>query len=157
LTESPTIRWATLHDVDTLVDFNQRLAHETEEMTLDAPTLRRGIERLLADPRRGRYLVAQRADRVVGQLMHTFEWSDWRDGEIWWIQSVYVHADYRSQGIYRQLHDRLRQLAIESKQVVGIRLYVEVSNHRAAQVYQRLGMGKAPYHVMQEIFTHTGK
>jgi GNAT superfamily N-acetyltransferase len=152
------IRWASARDIDTIVDFNQRLAHETEEMSLDSTTLRRGVERLLAEPsRRGRYLVAERADEVVGQLMHTYEWSDWRDGEIWWIQSVYVRADHRGVGIYRQLHQYLRQLAIDSAGVVGIRLYVENENRSAAEVYRRLGMVDAPYRVMQEIFSNGGR
>jgi ribosomal protein S18 acetylase RimI-like enzyme len=151
------IRWAEPRDIDSLAEFNRRLADETEEMSLDLDTLRRGIGRLLDDPRRGRYLVAERAGTIVGQLMHTYEWSDWRDGDIWWIQSVYVDASHRSQGIYRRLHEHLRQQAINDGEVVGIRLYVENDNHRAADVYKRLGMASAPYRVMQEIFTPAGR
>ncbi len=152
-----TVRWAEPRDIDAIAEFNRRLADETEDMPLDLDTLRRGIGRLLDDPRRGRYLVAERGGRIVGQLMHTYEWSDWRDGDIWWIQSVYVDASHRSQGIYRMLHERLRQLAIEDGEVVGIRLYVENDNHRAAAVYEKLGMASAPYRVMQEIFTPAGR
>lgn len=87
---SVAIRWANDGDVPRLVEFNARLAAETEGMTLDPATLERGIRRLLADDRKGRYLVAEHQGEIVGQLMHTYEWSDWRDGDIWWIQSVYV-------------------------------------------------------------------
>ncbi len=151
------IRWAQTHDIDSIAEFNRRLANETEDMPLDLDTLRRGIGRLLEDPRRGRYLVAEHEGRIVGQLMHTYEWSDWRDGDIWWIQSVYVDASHRSQGIYRMLHEHLRQQAMKNGEVVGIRLYVENDNHQAAAVYQKLGMASAPYRVMQEIFTPAGR
>jgi GNAT superfamily N-acetyltransferase len=149
---SVAIRWANDGDVPRLVEFNARLAAETEGMTLDPATLERGIRRLLADDRKGRYLVAEHQGEIVGQLMHTYEWSDWRDGDIWWIQSVYVAEPYRRFGIYRRLHDHLREQARQNGQVVGIRLYVENDNHRAAEVYRQLGMVDAPYRVMQEIF-----
>src|SRR5687767_2743552 len=105
------IRDATLADAATIADFNQRLAMETEDKRLDDATLRRGVQRLLADGTRGRYFVACRDGQIVGQLMITYEWSDWRDGQIWWLQSVYVVSECRRQGVFRQLHEHARRLA----------------------------------------------
>ena len=90
-----TIRDATIDDADTIAEFNCRLALESEDKSLDPETVRAGVKALLSAARRGRYFVACRSDgMIVGQLMHTFEWSDWRNGDIWWLQSVYVHADF---------------------------------------------------------------
>ena len=145
------IRPATLADLETIVDFNVRLAAETEDTELDPGTVRQGVRGLLADGARGAYHVACQGG-IIGQMMHTREWSDWRNGDIWWIQSVYVHADYRRQGVCRALYAHLRARAASDPRVVGLRLYVEHENARAQAAYAALGMRQGGYLVMQDLF-----
>ena len=145
------IRGATVADVETITEFNACLAQETEDMSLDRPTLRRGVEALVSDATRGSYYLAC-TDRVVGQIMHTREWSDWRNGDIWWIQSVYVHPHHRRRGVFRSLYQHLRTLAESDPGVVGLRLYVERQNTPARDTYKGLGMSEARYLVMQHLF-----
>src|SRR3954452_8892223 len=108
---APLIRDATPADAATIVDFNARMARETEGLTLDPAVLSRGVRAALADPAKAIYFVAEIDRRVVGQLMITHEWSDWRDGDIWWVQSVYVHPEYRRRGIFRTLYAHARERA----------------------------------------------
>lgn len=137
-------------DAPTLVEFNARMALETEDKTLDRARLTRGVARLLADPALGRYFVAEDQDgALLGQLMITTEWSDWRDGHFWWIQSVFVREDVRGRGIYTALHQHVVTAARRASNVVGIRLYVEPHNARAQRTYARLGMTKT-YDVMEQ-------
>ena len=145
------IRRASSHDVDVIVDFNCRLAEETESKQLDEETVAHGVAALIDDDRKGLYFVACHDGQVVGQLMHTYEWSDWRNGDIWWIQSVYVHPDFRRQGVYRQLYQHLVTLSEADNDVAGIRLYVEVENDRAQRTYESLGMSKPGYLVMESL------
>lgn len=157
------IRRATLADLPIIVEFNCRLAEETEGKQLHRPDIEAGVAALLADERKGRYFVAVLNDcglddevhpaerRVVGQLMHTCEWSDWRNGDIWWLQSVYVDADYRRHGVFRALIEHLRREAETDVRVVGLRLYVEEQNIRAQATYARLGLQQAGYVVMQQM------
>jgi len=146
------IRPATAADLDVIIEFNRRLAAETEDTTLDTATLRPGVGTLLDDPSRGRYFVACDGETVVGQIMHTREWSDWRNGDIWWIQSVYVRPDSRRRGVFGALYAHLRAMAETAPGVVGLRLYVEVENRTAQATYARLGMRAAPYRVMEDLF-----
>jgi len=146
------VRSAVPDDWPTIADFNHRLAIETEDTHLDPETLRRGVRALLRDSARGRYFVACRGERIVGQLLHTREWSDWRNGEIWWLQSVYVAAEFRRQGVFRTLYEHVRRQAIAAETVVGLRLYVDHNNGPAHETYQRLGMERAGYFVMEEMF-----
>src|SRR5262245_4814984 len=136
------IRDGRPEDAPTLVDFNARMAQETEGKALDRTLLGRGVERLLKDRALGRYFVAEAPDGIVGQLMITTEWSDWRDGHFWWIQSVYVREDARRRGVYRALHEHVVHEARSAGNVVGIRLYVEPHNTRAQGTYARMGMVK---------------
>lgn len=145
------IRPATLNDLETIVDFNVRLAAETEDTELDRENVRRGVRALLADPAHGAYYVACK-DGIIGQMMHTREWSDWRNGDIWWIQSVYVHPDHRRRGVCRALYAHLRAQAAADPGVVGLRLYVERDNARAQATYAAFGMRPGGYLVMQELF-----
>jgi GNAT superfamily N-acetyltransferase len=145
------IRLAALDDWPVIAEFNMRLAEETEGKRLDADTLGEGVRRLLAQPERGRYFVACQDGRVVGQMMHTFEWSDWRNGEIWWLQSVYVLPEFRQRGVFRALFAHVQDLAHASPDVVGIRLYVEDHNTRAQAAYASLGLERAGYTVMERI------
>lgn len=146
------IRAARLEDLDVLVDFNARLAQETERKTLDLDVLRRGAELAIREPDRLRYWVAEWAGRIVGQAAITREWSDWRSGWVWWLQSVYVHPESRGRGVFRTLHAAIRQEAFESKDVIGLRLYVEVENTPAQETYRALGFQPGGYHVYEELW-----
>ena len=143
------IRLAVSSDWEAITDFNSRLASETEGKTLVAQTLGAGVRALLANPRHGRYLVACIGLRIIGQMMHTREWSDWRNGEIWWVQSVYVDPEFRRCGVFRDLFRAMEQLAEETSQVIGIRLYVEQDNLPAQKAYERLGLVHPGYTVME--------
>ncbi|SIN80598.1 Acetyltransferase (GNAT) family protein [Singulisphaera sp. GP187] len=149
------IRAGVPADRDTIVDFNQRLAGETEGKALDLTVLSAGIRSALADPERLRYWVAQpsAAAPLVGQAAITREWSDWRNGWIWWFQSVYVIPEARGQGVFRALYQQIRAEALALPDVIGLRLYVEQENHRAKQTYLAMGMEASGYHVFEEIWT----
>jgi ribosomal protein S18 acetylase RimI-like enzyme len=147
-----SLRLANSSDAAIIVDFNCRLASETEGKQLDRRTVERGVATLLADPRHGRYFVACDDGRVIGQMMHTYEWSDWRNGQIWWLQSVYVAADYRKRGVFRALFEHVLQTAEADPGVVGVRLYVEEGNESAQAAYHKLGLEEAGYHVMERMF-----
>jgi GNAT superfamily N-acetyltransferase len=112
---------------------------------LDPERLRLGVEAVLRDPARGFYTVAEAESRLVGQMMITYEWSDWRNGTFWWIQSVYVPPEYRKRGVYRRLYEHVLGQAKARTEVCGIRLYVDRHNRAAQQVYERLGMRAASY------------
>ena len=145
------IRPARLEDIETLVQGNLALAEETERLRLDANTLRRGIRALLERQVPGHYLVAELDSRVVGQLLITFEWSDWRNCMVWWIQSVYVAPDVRGTGILRTLYDAVRRDAI-ARGAGGLRLYVDTTNSHAQTVYAAIGMDGGHYRVFEDMF-----
>jgi ribosomal protein S18 acetylase RimI-like enzyme len=151
-----TIRRATPADEAVLTAFNAALAWETEHKRLDEAVLRRGVRAVFADPAKGFYTVAERAGEVVGQVMVTFEWSDWRDGWFWWIQSVYVRADARRGGVFRALFAEVLRRAAADPGVIGLRLYVERDNVKAQETYRGLGMADAPY-FMHEIYPLPGR
>ena len=151
MADSLTIRTATLDDIETIASFNEAMARETEDKALDADTVRAGVEALMRDAARGFYLVAERGDTVVGSLMITTEWSDWRNGDFWWVQSVYVRPEARRQGIYTALYDRIKSMAAEKPSVCGVRLYVEKENAAARATYQALGMKETPYRMYEEM------
>ncbi|MBX9678022.1 MAG: GNAT family N-acetyltransferase [Gemmataceae bacterium] len=142
------IRTASEADLEMIVDFNAALAEESEGKTLDPAKLRPGVAAALADPHKGRYFLAEHGGRVVGQMLITYEWSDWRNGWFWWIQSVYVTLDHRRKGVFRGLFDHVRQLAL-AEGVIGVRLYVEKENTRAHATYQSLGLDWTSYLVME--------
>ncbi len=144
---TPRVRAATGADVDFLVEFNAAMALETEAKTLVPATLRAGVARVLADPARGFYLVAEIDDVVAGCLMITYEWSDWRNGEWWWLQSVYVRPEYRRQCVFHALFDEIEQRVARTPDALGLRLYVERNNRRAQQTYASLGMYEDHYRV----------
>ena len=151
----PRVRDALPGDRTAIVEFNARLARETEGKELDRPVLARGVGAALADPdRRLRYWVAELepGGPVVGQAAISREWSDWRDGWLWWFQSVYVHPEARGKGVFRALHAHVRALALASEDVIGLRLYVEDANERAQRVYQALGMRPGGYRVYEELW-----
>lgn len=147
-----TIRAGKPDDWPTIADFNCRLAMETENKSLDRAVVEPGVRAVLADPAKGRYLVACAGERIVGQVMHTREWSDWRNGDIWWLQSVYIHPEFRRRGVFRRLYQQLQTEAETDPQVVGLRLYVETENDNAHKTYRGLGMSPCGYFVMERMF-----
>ena len=153
---STKTRLAVAADAATITAFNAAMALETEHKTLDPLRLRAGVEALLADPRKGVYFVAEADGAVVGQMMITLEWSDWRNGTFWWIQSVYVRPENRGQSVYRRLHEFVEAEARRDPSVCGLRLYVEQDNHRAQRTYAALGMRRTGYQVYESEFGACG-
>lgn len=148
------VRDGRADDLETVVAFNAALAEETESKSLDRRALALGVAAALADPERLRYWVAE-ADgtgEVIGQAAVSREWSDWRNGWIWWLQSVYVRADVRARGVFRSLYVHIRETALADPDVVGLRLYVEEANERAQRTYEAMGMSHGGYHVYEEMF-----
>ena len=144
-----TIRRATPADAPVLVAFNAAIAWETEHKRLDPAVLAAGVGAVLADPARGFYTVAERGGEVVGQMMITYEWSDWRNGWFWWIQSVYVAEIARREGVFRVLYRAIEQRAAADPSVIGLRLYFETENARAQATYRALGMSDTAYGMME--------
>ena len=145
------IRRANPDDAAILIDFNREMARETEGKELDQKLITAGVQALLSNEALGFYVVAENDDEIMGSLMITTEWSDWRNGDFWWIQSVYVKPDYRRRGIYRSLHEFVTQLASRDPTVCGFRLYVERENAVAQQTYRSLGMHKTTYRLFEEL------
>ena len=143
------IRRAAPMDAAILAANNRAMALETEGKVLDTATTLRGAAALIADESKGFYLIAERASEVAGQLMVTYEWSDWRNGTFWWIQSVYVSPASRRGGIFRALYRRVREMAADAGDVCGIRLYVETANARAQSTYVALGMQRSHYELYE--------
>ena len=146
------IRRASQDDASFMVESNIAMALETEGMTLDPATVGPGVDAVLADSSLGFYLVAEIDARPAGQLMVTYEWSDWRNGLWWWIQSVYVRPEHRRRGVYSALHRRVAEEAQAAGGVCGIRLYVEQENTTAQQVYRSLDMYPTRYHMYEVEF-----
>lgn len=147
-----TIRTATRSDLGSLVDWNAAMALETEHKQLDRDALARGVAGVFDDPRRGFYLVAEQDGRPVGSLLVTYEWSDWRCGDWWWIQSVYVTPAARRGGVFRTLYAEVEARARASAGVVGLRLYVESGNENAQRTYENLGMSASSYRFFERSF-----
>jgi len=145
------IRTANSDDSASLVEFNQAMALETEGKHLDADILRSGVEAVFGDEKKGFYVVAETQGRIVGGLMVTYEWSDWRNAWFWWIQSVFIRPEVRGQKIYSRLYDFVKAKATENGTVCGFRLYVETDNLRAQRVYERVGMSASHYLMYEEI------
>lgn len=146
------VREADAGDVASILDFNKAMARETEGVVLRPDTLESGIREVLGDPAKGFYLVAEKDGEIVGQTLVTFEWSDWRNGFFWWIQSVYVSPEARKQGVYRALGEAVESLANERDDVCGIRLYVIRHNAAARAVYERMGMTCTGYRLYEKEF-----
>lgn len=146
------VRPAEPADLDQIVQFNAAMARETEDKELDLGSLRAGVAAVLADPGKGRYYMADCDGRRVGQTLLTWEWSDWRNGVFWWIQSVYVAPDIRGQGVYSALYRHILEAARATPEVCGIRLYVDKTNTRASRVYEVLGMEAAHYNMYEVDF-----
>lgn len=144
-----TVRKAERDDVGFLVEGNARMAWETEALVLDLERLRAGVEAVLADPGRGFYLIAEEDGERAGQMMITYEWSDWRNGVFWWIQSVYTLAERRGRGVFRALYGAVEERAAAEGNVCGLRLYVESHNEAAQATYARCGMRETVYRMFE--------
>ncbi|MBU1099748.1 MAG: GNAT family N-acetyltransferase [Bacteroidetes bacterium] len=145
------IRRADKKDIETLVNFNEAMAIETENKILDIPTLTNGVTRLLQNPENGFYLLAEVDGEVCASLMITTEWSDWRDGIFWWVQSVFVVPAQRRKGLYSMMYNHVKELANANPDVCGFRLYVDKENAPAQSTYEKCGMEKTNYLLYEEI------
>ena len=149
---SVTIRRASTSDAQVIARHNAAMAREIEQLDLDQQRLLPAVSAVLEDETKGFYLVAEADGRVVGQLMITYEWSDWRNGVFWWIQSVYVDPACRGRGVYTRLHTAIVEQAKAAGDVCGIRLYVDENNENAQRSYRRLGMSRTAYDMYEVDF-----
>lgn len=145
------VRNARLRDVPALTEFNIAMAKETENKVLSDAKVKAGMSAVIRHPGHGFYLVAEVNGQIAGSLLITREWSDWREGVFWWIQSVYVPPKFRKRGIYRALYDAIKARAKSNPDVCGFRLYVEKNNRAAMAVYSKLGMIETDYRIYEEI------
>ncbi|MCD4658100.1 MAG: GNAT family N-acetyltransferase [Planctomycetes bacterium] len=150
MNQSINIRVGMKDDAETLAKFNRNMAIETENKDLNENTVNSGVLTMLENPNFGFYLVAEVNKQVVGSLMITTEWSDWRNSQYWWIQSVYVMPMYRKQGIYKSLYEHVKLIASKRMDVHGFRLYVEKNNRIAQETYRKLGMSETEYFMFEE-------
>ena len=146
------IREGRLEDAPIIAEYNQRMALETENKELDTKTVNNGVEQGLRQPEKCRFFVAEKQGTVVGQAMITYEWSDWDNRDLWWIQSVYVHPDHRKQKVFTKLYQHIEALAQEKDQVRALRLYVKEDNLVGQAVYRKLTMSYTGYHVYEKEF-----
>ena len=145
------IRLADGGDAEIIAAGNRAMARETEHKDLDAGVVAAGVRNLMRHPEYGFYLVAERDGAFAGNLLITPEWSDWRNGVFWWVQSVYVRPEFRRRGVYRRLYAHVKQLAAERGNVCGFRLYVEKKNAAAQRAYESMGMRETCYVMYEEL------
>jgi GNAT superfamily N-acetyltransferase len=143
------VRPGLLFDIGTIADYQVKMAWETEQLKLDSPTVELGVAAVFDDPSKGKYWLAEVNGEVVGCLLTVPEWSDWRNGTVLWIHSVYVRPDFRKHGVFRKLYSHLRTMVEGSKDLRGLRLYVEKANHTAQKVYESLDMSGEHYHLYE--------
>lgn len=141
-----------MSDLESIAGFQQHMAMETENRRLEESTILQGVESVLREPEKGFYIIARCGERIIASLMVTREWSDWRNGWFWWIQSVYVVFDFRRKGIFSRMYHHVRQRASTLDNVCGLRLYVERKNHNAIRTYRSLGMVETSYRLFEEEF-----
>lgn len=143
------IRKALNKDIDVIARYNYNLAYETENKILDMNILTKGVEAIIKDENKGIYNVCEINGEVVGQIMYTFEWSDWRNGTFLWIQSVYVNKEFRGMGVFKALYKFIRDIADNDNNICGIRLYVEKENTIAKKTYKNIGMKECNYYIYE--------
>ena len=139
-----TIRKAVPSDAPTIIDFQKKMAWETESLKLEDETLFKGVNSVFADPSKGQYYVADADGEIVASLLITYEWSDWRNTNMWWIQSVYVISGFRRKGVFRSMYSYIKNV-VKHEAIAGLRLYVETNNIRAQKTYKALGMNNEHY------------
>lgn len=142
------IRHATLKDANTICENNIRMAYESEHVNLSRPTVFDAVKTLLTNKEKGFYLVAEQENEIIGQLMITYEWSDWRNSTIWWIQSVYVTPHHRKKGVFLSLYNEIKKQAKE-QHITLLRLYVHDQNHSAINVYENIDMKRKSYIIFE--------
>lgn len=147
--DTEKIRPAVPADAVTIARFQEQMAKETEGITLDAEVVGKGVNSIFEDSSRGIYYVLEVEGRIIASLLITYEWSEWRNGQVWWIQSVYVEKDFRGQGIFKRLYAYIQSLAASDDNIRGIRLYVDNTNTAAQKVYQSIGMNGDHYKVYE--------
>jgi ribosomal protein S18 acetylase RimI-like enzyme len=147
------VRPASATQAPIIATFNQAMAQETESRQLPSDIIGPGVAAVFANPSLGRYFVAEHDGNVVGCLLITYEWSDWRNGLFWWIQSVYVLPHARSQGVFRAMYAAIKSQAQAQDGVCGLRLYVEQDNVNAQAIYSSVGMERTAYQLFEEVFT----
>lgn len=145
------IRKAYNTEIDTLVSFQLAMAKETEELELDSIKLKNGMQAVFDDPTKGCYFVAEKDGEIAGSLLITYEWSDWRNAQVWWIQSVYVRKNFRKQGIYKSLYHHIVNIVNNDDSIAGIRLYVDTTNKTAQKTYEKLGMDGGHYQMFEKM------
>jgi len=138
------IRKAAPSDTPSIIDFQLKMAWETEELKLDPETIKKGVNAVFENNSRGQYYVAEEDGNLIASLLITDEWSDWRNRNVWWLQSVYVLPEYRRRGVFRLMYNHIRLLA-EKNDIAGLRLYVETKNSAAKKTYESLGMSSEHY------------
>lgn len=143
------IREANLHDIDAIVDFQLAMAKETENIDLDIETLSTGVKNAMKDRTKGFYIVAEENGITAGSLLITYEWSDWRNGWVYWIQSVYVIGEFRQKGVYKMMYDFIQEMVKAKDEIKGIRLYVDKTNTLAQKVYAKMGMNGEHYQLYE--------
>ena len=144
-----SLRPATHEDSASIIDFQQMMALETENVKLDGKILAEGLSRLFEDPAKGKYYVAVDHGEVIGCLMTTFEWSEWRCGNVLWIQSVYIKPSHRGMGVFKKMYEYIKSMVTPESEYRGIRLYVDKTNAAAQKVYEKLGMNGEHYQVYE--------
>jgi ribosomal protein S18 acetylase RimI-like enzyme len=143
------IREANFYDIDAIVDFQLAMAKETENIDLDIETLSTGVKNAMKDRNKGFYIVAEENGITAGSLLITFEWSDWRNGWVYWIQSVYVIEEFRKKGVYKKMYDFIQEMVKNDEEIKGIRLYVDKTNTLAQKVYAKMGMNGDHYQLYE--------
>ena len=139
------VRIANKEDISAIVEFQLLMASETENIILDKDTVLKGVTAVMNDSSKGRYYVAEKKGKVIGSLLTTFEWSDWRNGTVLWIQSVYILAEFRRKGVYSNMYKHIKNLVLEDENLNGIRLYADKDNEAAHKTYRKLGMSPDYY------------
>ncbi len=147
-----SVREAQISDLSCIVDFQMAMAKETEDLDLDRKVVAKGVKAVLRDPGKGKYFIAvAQNNKVIASLLITFEWSDWRNGNVFWIHSVYVLKEYRKQGVYKKMYRKIQELVLNSQDLLGIRLYVDSKNLPAQRVYEKLDMDGQHYRLFEWI------
>ena len=143
------IRPSKSEDINILADFQMRLADETENIHLDKMIVSAGLKALFDDPTKGTYYVAEAEGKIIGCFLITYEWSDWRNGMVWWLQSVYIVPLHRRKGVFKKMYNHILQTIQNDGSIIGLRLYVDKTNTRAQKVYQAMGMNGDHYTVFE--------
>ena len=146
-----TIKNANEQDIKTITDFQLKMAFETEKLVLNPEIVIKGVNSVFNNPNNGRYFIAEQDSQVVASLLITHEWSDWRNAQVWWIQSVYVKAEFRKKGIFKKMYQHISELVKNSRNLAGIRLYVDRTNSNARKVYEKIGMNGEHYQLFEDM------